>query len=230
MQVKRQIVTGLQLMMNPQAFVPFLVGAIALAVLGNAVFELLLSALGRGTWTVTWITVVSFLVFAGAALWFGRAVLRARPNEPLAGKRRPQPRKGLIVLVSNEGSLNKALEYHASSLQYCWLLCTAMSAPRAEETRDRLKQEGKEAKQIFVTDVYDPLEVRDKVADIYRTLPDGLRENEVILDFTGMTAVASVGSVLACLNTERPIEYVPAETDKDGKAIGSKDPIEITLD
>lgn len=230
MKARRHVQSGLQLMLTPEALVPFLVGAIALAILGDAAYDWLLSMLGtKGTHSGA-IAVVTGFVLLGSAGVCSRVVNRDRPAPPLPGKRPPKPRKGLIVLVSNSTSLAKAIEYHSSALEHCWMVISGRSAQVAEAATEGLRQNGKQAYMVAIDDVYDPVEMRNKIAAVYAALPDGLAESDVILDFTGMTAVASVGSVLACLNADRPIQYTPPEFDKDMKPVAAKDPIEIALD
>lgn len=230
MKLRQSISPGLQFMLSPEALFWFLVGAIALAIMGNAAYELLLSWIGRAPLILGYILIGTLIVLIGSAYILSHLVQRARPNAPLPGKRSPTPRRGLVVLVSRQETLRKALEHHRPALEHCWMVCSGKSVQEAEPIRHELAAEGKHAELVTVNDVYDPVEVSNRVSDIYARLPEGLEETDVILDFTGLTAVASVGAVLACLNTSRPIQYVPANLDKDGKPVGSKDPIEITLD
>src|SRR5947209_15534949 len=80
-----------------------------------------------------------------------------------------------------------------------------------------------------IKDAFDPIGLKKKVDSIYENLPATCQEVDVILDFTGMTALASVGSVLACLDESRAIQYVPAEYNDKGQPIKPLDPIEIVL-
>ena len=217
-------------MLTPEALTPFLIGALALAILGNAAYDWLLSAFGTTGYTYGAITVASLLVLLGSAWLISKVVNRNRPVQPLPGKRSPTPRKGLIVLVSNRESLEKAIEYHASALEHCWMVFSGRSETTANDAAEDLERAGKQVHSVKIDDVYDPIEFRNKIADVYANLPKGMTESDVILDFTGMTAVASVGSVLACLNADRPIQYTPPQFDKDLKPVASKDPIEIVLD
>ncbi|KAM3112686.1 MULTISPECIES: hypothetical protein [unclassified Phormidesmis] len=83
---------------------------------------------------------------------------------------------------------------------------------------------------LVVNDIYNPLEFWARVDEIYRTrLPKGWTEAEVIADYTGMTAHASVGVVLACVGTQRSIQYTPAKVDAQGKVVGSLNPIRVML-
>jgi hypothetical protein len=83
---------------------------------------------------------------------------------------------------------------------------------------------------IIINDVYDLLEFRTPVGKIYRGLPDGRSESDVISDYVGMTAHGSVGMVLACVASRRPLQYTPARFDEQLKATASLDPIEIVLE
>lgn len=82
---------------------------------------------------------------------------------------------------------------------------------------------------LIVNDVYEPLDFSEVVKKIYLNLPDNLTERDVICDFTGMTAQASVGMVLTSILIRTRLQYTPAEI-ADGKLTGrSLEPIEITL-
>ncbi len=230
MRARSHIVSGLQLMLRADALVPFFFGAIAFGILGNAAYDLLLRLSGDSKLAIVLIGAGAFVVIVVAAYFFSKAINRRAAAPPLPGKRAPLPHKGLIVLVSNEATVRKAIEHHSAALQCCWLVCSGRSAPLAEALHKELVKAGKSVHLVVVDDVYDPVEIRDKVSDIYDHLPADIMESDVILDFTGMTAVASVGSVLACLNATRPIQYTPPQFDKDMKPVGVKEPIEITLD
>lgn len=226
---KRSFSTGLQLMFTPEALIPFLFGSLALAIMGNAAYQLLTNWFGTSNRAAVAIGGAMLLIVLGAAWLLSRFVNRLRPSPPLLGKKQPPARKGLILLVSNEQTSRKALEWHGDVLRHCWLLCSAQSASTAEKLRSELVEQGKSAELILINDVFDPLEYQDKVASIYASLPPNYSETDVILDFTGMTACASVGSVLACLNERRAIQYTPAQYNPALKAMQPLQPVEVTL-
>jgi hypothetical protein len=101
--------------------------------------------------------------------------------------------------------------------------------PLAQKLRNELQGQGQDVELVFIHDVLDPVECRNTVDRLYTHLPGDLPESEVILDFTGMTSIASVGAVLACLNDQRPIQYTPAVFDSALKVLRPRDPIEIVL-
>jgi hypothetical protein len=229
MKMQRPFASGLQLMFTPEALIPFLIGTLALAVLGNAVYQLLTNYLGTCNMAVVKIGVGAVVTVVGMAWVLSRFVNRLRPSPPLLGKQPPEKRKGLILLVSNEATSREAIEWHQNALEYCWLLCSTQSASIAEKLRQELTRQGKTVKVDLINDIFDPLEYRDKVEAIYAEMPDGWAESDVILDFTGMTACASVGSVLACLNEQRAIQYTPGQYDTALKAMQPLDPVEVVL-
>ena len=148
------------------------------------------------------------------------------------GKIAPQQRKGLILLISNEPTCRKALAYHAEILSHGWLICSPRSMPIGEKLKAEFENNLTELEIIPITDeeVFDPLVCKEKVEQIFNHLPEFFTEQDVILDFTGMTGIASVGAVLACLNERRAIQYVPATYDTGLQAQKPLDPIEVKLD
>jgi hypothetical protein len=57
----------------------------------------------------------------------------------------------------------------------------------------------------------------------------GLTEDQIISDFTGMSAPASIGMALACLSPRRALQYVPAAYDTKLNALLPHDPWEVEL-
>jgi len=208
----------------------FLLGGSALGVLGNAVYQLLTNWLSTDNSAAIGIIIGAVLVLAVMQWLFNRLIQRIHATHPLPNKQAPTPRRGLICLVSNnEPPIRKALAWHAETLQWCRLLCSEQSMPLAQKLRNELQGQGKDAEFVFIHDVLDPVECRNTVDQLYTHLPGNLPEPEVILDFTGMTSIASVGAVLACLNDQRPIQYTPAVFDGTLKVLRPRDPIAIVL-
>jgi len=208
----------------------FLLGGVALGVLGNAVYQLLTNWLSTNNSAAVRIIIGAVLALVVVQQLLSRLMQRLRATPPLPNKQAPTPRRGLIGLVSNnEPSIRKALAWHAETLQGCRLLCSEQSMPLAQKLRNELQGQGKDVELVFIHDVLDPVECRNTVDRLYVSLPGDLSESEVILDFTGMTSRASVGAVLACLNDQRPIQYTPAVFDGALTVLRPRDPIEIVL-
>lgn len=227
--LRRSFSTGLQVIMAPQTLTTFLLGGVALGVLGNAAYQLLTNWLTTSNSAAIRILIGSVLTLIGVGWFLSRLAHRLRPAPPLPNKRQPEKRRGMIFLVSNEPTIRKALEWHGASLRWCWLVCSEQSMPLATKLKNELVEQGKRAELVLINDVLDPVECRNKVDDIYARLPDGCAESDVILDFTGMTAIASVGAVLACLDERRAIQYTPGVFNTELKAVQPRDPVEIVL-
>src|SRR5437868_257425 len=124
--MERKVVTsGFQLLTSTrQAWLPFLFGSVALGVMGNATFFLLSKLFGASYKAVGGIILGTFLVIIFSAWVLSRIFNRLRPAAPVVGLKSPEPHKGLILLVSNEPTCRKALEWHATTLECCWFVCT----------------------------------------------------------------------------------------------------------
>ena len=224
--------TGLQLLFTPAALFPFLLGSIALAVLGNAVYQLLTNWLGASTHAVCFILAGAVLIVVVTALFLGYLIHRARRAAPQIERRSPEPHQGLILLVSAEVVCRKAIEHHRPALKHCWLVHSddPRSADVAKKLRDELQPRLDECELRRIKDVYNPCEILDTIHEIYRRRPGSLRESDIILDFTGMTGCASVGAVMACLGDERPLQYTPGRYNAALQAMEPLPPIEMLLD
>lgn len=115
-------------------------------------------------------------------------------------------------------------------MKYCWLIHSSQSFPIIAKLQDDFPQVTFiEPERLIVNDVFDPIKFADLVTDIYAALPDDCTKEEIIADFTGMTAQASVGMAIASLlMQQRKLQYTPAAI-QDGKPTHSLNPIEIVL-
>jgi hypothetical protein len=207
------------------------VAALCLAVLANAVFDMLTRALGQSTvelWKIAGIAVAALFLAIGVVVYLIRRRLRVTRQ---LSERMVEKRRGLIILVSRQPDVAKqAIAYHKDVLKRCWLICSEETLPTAQQLPEEFPGITFE-EPIILRNVFDPLECRDRVDRIYREhRPSGWHENEIIADFTGMTACASVGKALACLSEDRPLQYIrPKERDRDLRGRKPGDPIEIAL-
>jgi len=139
--------------------------------------------------------------------------LARRTEPPNISLSKPEPAKGLIVLVSREQAMTRAVDYHRSALQRCWIIHSdaeeSHNAAVGLKEAEHDKQNGIKVDLLQVEDVYSVQEVRDKVQGIFSQLPAGMSDTDVVSDFTGMTALSSVGMTLACLSPNRRLQYVP---------------------
>lgn len=227
---KKSFLSGWQMLFTPEMFLPFLLGGVALNVLGNAIYQLLTNWLTTSSWAVVRIVLGAIAVLFSATILLKRIAFRRYSASPMVNKKPPDKRKGLILLVSNEPTCRKAMEWHQDTLKHCWFLCTETSMEVATKLKDSLPSGWVKAEFVIVNDVYNPIELKEKVEKIYADLPNAYVESDVILDFTGMTAIASVGSVLGCLGGNRAIQYTPGIYNKQLRAMEPLNPIEVVLD
>lgn len=229
MRQRRSFASGLQVLTAPKTLLTLLLGSVSLSVLGNSVFQVLTIWFSTTTPALVGIISGALLILCGVTWMIEHLAQRWRPVPPLPNKQTPDKRRGLIVLVSSAPTVRQALAWHHDILEWCWLVCSAQSMPLATQLKAELQAEGKKADLVLINDVYDPLECRTKVDAIYTQLPAGLSPSDVILDFTGMTAMASVGAVLACLDEQRSLQYTPGVFDEKLRVIQPRDPVEVVL-
>ncbi|HIK38995.1 hypothetical protein [Thermoleptolyngbya sp. M55_K2018_002] len=234
--MRNTLTRAIKIVFNAETILPFFVGSVCLGVLGNAIYDGLKRVFGESGLALAQIGLTAALVLLGAiaaVFWLISRQIASLPDDiPLQVRKKQLDRQypGLILLVSHPQSCETAIRHHLPTLQRCWLISSLERLNLAKDLQSQYPHLCVD-EPLVVTDVYDPLEFRDRVNDIYQMcLPPGWQEQDVIADYTGMTAHASVGTVLACVNTARPLQYIPAKLDpQTGKPIGSLPPIKITL-
>ncbi len=214
---------------TPRAFFPFLIGSISMAVIGNEVTRMLEKLVGETGRDALKITVGAVFVLAFCVWLLYRWLSRVEPQPVDFKQRKPEFKRGLILLVSKPETCRKAIEYHLPILERCWLVCSLQSLEVAEALRNEFRVRLQLPNPVIINDVNNPLEFADRVNEIYTHLPEGWRDDDVIADYTGMTAHGSVGMALACLAPARPLQYTPGRYDAGLQAVAPLDPIEITL-
>lgn len=210
----------------------FLTGAVALALLGNATHDLLKTALGDDALGLALILLIGLGALFGAAWLLARRLNRPGTIVPPT-RAQPPVRRGLILLVGmRDEACREAIRHHRGSLERVWLLCS--TAAQSRETAAKLAGDsellgGVVVETVVVEDVYDPRGAFNAVTAIRARLPNDWHPDDVIADFTGLTAAASVGMVIGCLQTGIRIEYTPAEYDATGRALRSLPPHEVVF-
>jgi hypothetical protein len=225
----------LKIFFNPETILPFLIGSVFLAVFGNAVYDIFKNIFGTTTPDLVRIGAIALLILAtsvGVVSWvIAQRLSHLSIEIPFEVQQKALDRKykGLILLVSKSEACETAIRFHQPTLKRCWLICSPQTLEHAQDLCQRFPQVCVD-QPIVVNDIYNPLEFRAYINAIYRTrLPKGWQESDVIADYTGMTAHASVGTVLACVGTSRPLQYTPAKVDQHGKIVGSLNPIRVML-
>jgi hypothetical protein len=217
---------------NPRTIVPFLFGALCLAVLGNATYQLLTNQLGTDTSAVLAIalgTLACFLLALFAFLWQASRPGLVRPLEH-PSRRTPRPRKGLVFLFGRREVCQMALKPHAGSLQRLWLICSPQNNAEANAFAAEIQEAHRFTVEVrVVADANDPLAFHVAVLKILEERPAEWSAEDVISDYVGLTSHASIGMVLACLQARSPIQYTPGEYDANLKAVRPLEPFEVLL-
>ena len=233
---------NLRSVFNVNDLLPFFIGALTLTLIQDSLYKLLEDNIGRlfgknvsPTLFIILLACIVLFVFVRirASIEYRQNQLLENARMPTLHKQKPQRHKGLILLVSRIDVCCTAIEWHLPKLEYCWLICSERSLDDAQKLKKQFPKICSPA-LIVIDDVNDPAEFQTKIDAIYQQqLPSGWQETDIIADYTGMTAHASVGMALACLNTQRTLQYTPALSNPKnpkGKALGSADPIEIVLE
>jgi CRISPR-associated protein (Cas_Cas02710) len=230
---------AIKVVFNPETIVPFLIGSICLAVVGNAIYDILKNQFGTTTFDLIRLGAIALLILVlmvvVVCVVISRQLSRLSIEVPFEVRQKQLNRKyrGLILLVSKSEACATAIQFHLGKqegdLERCWLVCSQQSLQMAQELRQQFPKVCMD-NPILINDVYNPLEFYDRIQEIYTTrLPPGWQESDVIADYTGMTAHASVGAVLACVGTVRPLQYTPAQVNEQGRTMGSLAPIRVDL-
>jgi hypothetical protein len=227
----KKILRIAKLFFSSDAVIPFLIGAIILSVLGNSVTTVLFNLIGSNT-TPAAITIIlgTLLIFVFFVWTIAQLSVKQFPAQDL-GKSSPELHQGLILLVSRDEPCRAAISYHLPNLKFCWLICSNQTLGTAQQLQKEFPQI-KVFDPWVIHDIYDPVEFNEVVRKIYEKLPEQkLQVDDVIADFTGMTAQGSVGMVLASrFFPQAKFQYTPAELSDDSRPTGrSLKPIGITI-
>jgi CRISPR-associated protein (Cas_Cas02710) len=230
--MRSQLSKTAALFFNPETLLPFLFGSVFLAVLGSAVWQILLDFFtarnnNNTTLAALQIGIGALLIFVTSLFLFTRGLDRLNP-QTLADARIPQKHRGLILLVSNLEPCQVAIQHHQGRLERCWLLYSEKTRPIAEALQSQYANKTLAFKLIPIDDVFDPKAYYYPVRQIYSQLPTTWSPQDIIADYTGMTAHGSVGMVLASFAPfpHGPLQYTPANPQNPKESLS---PIEIVL-
>lgn len=208
----------------------FVIASLVLAMLGNALYELVLLMFGAQPITLIGIIVGSALIFP-FLVWSIRRVI-----EGIAGKQqtievipaeRIEPHSALVLPVGlrSQGPERAILEWHQSGrvLRDCWLIVSSQVRSDAQSKVSDLTQWLIENNvDVHIIDIADAT----SLDETFRAAMQALREAHgpvqalpVVVDITGGTAVMSVGMALAARNWNTPVRYYPAVYNREGNVI-----------
>ncbi|NJM67718.1 MAG: hypothetical protein HC851_19640 [Acaryochloris sp. RU_4_1] len=138
---------------------------------------------------------------------------------------KPKGKRGLILLVSNVESALYAIQYHLienNTLETVWLLPSnniatdtfgSSTEPKAQEIVTKAKEMAETHSRELNIEIHphgvspaDSQDTFDAVNRIFRF--SNYDTQDLIADFTGGTKPMSVGMIMACLKSDRELEYV----------------------
>lgn len=190
-------------------------------------------------WVIALIGLVVVLVLAvlGVPQWLARVVSEWRSRETTRAvlvEAPKEPRRGLIVFASmgpGIESAKRAIRYYLDlgKLERCWVITGGPGSEAQARSaigdllRDsdlHLEPEMFRLERMTAEDVGNPERIREKMEEIYASLPEGWDESDVVADYTGGTASVSAGMVLACASPGRNLQYMrPVQIGEDGRAV-----------
>ncbi len=171
--------------------------------------------LGGPVWSLVLFAVIVALLALGLAAY---ERYRARRRKLVVVGKPPQPRRGLIMLISKEVTAQAALAHHHEKLEYVWFIVTM----RTEGLPGKLWRPliGVVHSNQLVIDHWRPAETANAVQRaLLHAQGLGMAVDEVICDITGGTTAMTYGAILACQQAGLDMEMVPAEYDVKLKAL-----------
>lgn len=213
---------------DPGVPVLFLIGTMVFAILGNALYDLLVVILQEVFGGETALLYAVITVFSAAllfaitfVLWLWFNLRRRKRSRLVDAIKLDRAYPGLILFVSANprGAEPAAIAHHtqAGKLRRLWLIATNEAEKKAEQLREQVRQKMGDAVQISIV----PLDNAYDIPAAYRAVVQAFEQaadllDQMIVDITGGTKHMSAGAVLACREYGVPMQYVLAEM-KDGK-------------
>ena len=205
----------------------FLVGSIALAILGNAIYELLTSTFGATPEFLIALVIGAVLIFIFVTVGFQQLLRTLDARKVVRNDVRPdqqaEPHAGLILPVSltHPGPEATIIAWHQrdATLRHCWLLVT----PEVEREGKKLGNLRQGLFERGVTPYNVPLPDSVQADHVYTQVQDTIRRarqltdaHPLIADITGGTKAMTAGTLLACLDSDVAVQYLSTPRDSTG--------------
>ncbi len=200
----------------------YIIGTAALTVVITVLYDTVKERLGllgaQGLAVGLAVLAVTVILYPVARRWRQRRVIVKQEQEPAQCK-------GLIVLVSPNPSAMEAVaiavRYHQPVLKNLWLIATDDSRSVADSYVD-LYGKGAGLAVYWDRSYVVPSDNTETVFHVTtRILQEeaprfGLQPDDIVADITGGTKPMSVGVALACMQSERALQYVKSERTVTG--------------
>lgn len=207
----------------------FLIGSLALAILGNAVYELLTGVFGATPQFLIALIVGAVMIFAFVIVGFQRLLrgIKGREQTTVEPDRQAPPHHGLILPVSAnpQAADRDIIAWHRrnATLRHCWLLASpsVANSERFRDLKQNLLEQNVTPHVVLLGDVLRADQVYAKVREaISQATPIG-DAWPLIADITGGTKVMTAGILLACLDAGVPVQYWVALRNDHGDPLRS---------
>lgn len=217
------------LFFDPRVPIAFVIGSLALAVAGSAVYALLIDVLGTTRQVQVGLLVGTLLIVLFAVLTLQQAIRfwSRRPVEQLQVPLDQQvaAHGGLILPVGlrADGPERPILLWHLRDqrLRHCWLLVSEQvrASAKFSDLRQWLLEQNVDVHPVQIADPH-------SVASAYGATSEALEAARIlrgawppIVDITGGTAMMSVGSALAAREQGVAMQYYPSHYDTEGRVM-----------
>lgn len=205
----------------------FLIGSIALAILGNAIYELLTSTFGATPEFLIALVIAAVLIFAFVAEGF-RRLLRAIERRGVVAQNRvgpdqqAEPHAGLILPVglNPRGAEGAIIAWHqrGATLRHCWLLVSpeVERNPKFGDLKQGLLERGVTPHVVTFNDAIQAGQVYEQVREAVAEARRFADAAPLIADITAGTKAMTAGTLLACLELGVPTQYWSTSRDREG--------------
>lgn len=206
----------------------FLVGSIALAILGNAIYELLTSTFGATPEFLIALVIGAVLIFIFVTVGFRRLLhtLDARKvvvRNDVQPDQQAEPHAGLILPVglNHPGPEAAIIAWHQrdATLRHCWLLVTPeveREGKKLGDLRQGLLERGVVPHIELLPDAVQADRVYTQVQDTIMRARQLTEAHPLIADITGGTKAMTAGTLLACLDSDVAVQYLSTPRDSTG--------------
>lgn len=199
------------LIFDPKIPILFILGAIALAVIGNGAYDLLLAFLGSSPTKIMYIIVGTLAILIGttAILW---SLVRSRLDSK-------EPISGLIVLVSPQTSFDISennsiekiiIEHHIRNgcLTWCGLVSSSGAEDKTKMLSTWLINQNIESNRYTVYDEFDEDLSYEAVNSLFSIAHQILKHRSILVDVTRGTKLMTVGAIKACIENDLPLQVM----------------------
>lgn len=239
------VLDSVRQLFEPRGPIPvlFILGSIALSILGSAIYQLLTNVLGDQPFTLITVAIGAVVIFLFAITGLRWAIARVTrvsiPPVVVSPEQRAAPHSALIlpIRLRADGPEMPIARWHARGgrLRHCWLLASPQA--EASEKYRNLRQWLVEANVVV-----HPLSVGDvnQAEQSYRAIREAIGEarllrggTPLIVDITSGTKSMTAGAILACYEERTTVQFLPAPYTAAGAPVTAtnavQEPIAIML-